>query len=154
MHGAPYDIEHRILLNGEVRWLHITAKITFDQSGTPISALGVTQDITDRKRAEDELRFAERRYRALIENASDGIVLIGKDLKFKYASPSAEKLFGEPLKYRSWINPNDLTHPDDRARVLGVLSDLIEHSERHPRSNIAFCTRMVVGVGSKVPLVI
>lgn len=51
MEGAPYDIEHRIILNGEVRWLRIKARITFDTNGMPLSALGITQDITERKQA-------------------------------------------------------------------------------------------------------
>ena len=51
MEGAPYDIEHRIILNGEVRWLRIKARITLDTNGMPLSALGITQDITERKQA-------------------------------------------------------------------------------------------------------
>lgn len=113
-------------------------KITFDQNGTPISALGVTQDITDRKRAEDELHFAERRYRALIENAPDGIVLIGTDFKFKYASPSAARIFGYDLNVDLELSPDTLTHPDDLPRVVGVLSDLLEHPERTPTIQYRF----------------
>lgn len=138
MRGAPYDIEHRIILNGKIRWLHITAKITFDQNGTPVSAVGVTQDITDRRQAEDELHLTERRYRALIENAPDGIVLIGKDLKFKYVSPSAEKLFGYNLNVDGELSPTELTHPEDLPMVLGVLSDFLEHPEQTPTIQYRF----------------
>ncbi|MBN8655294.1 MAG: PAS domain S-box protein [Anaerolineae bacterium] len=113
-------------------------KITFDQNGTPISALGVTQDLTDRKRAEDELHFAERRYRALIENAPDGIVLIGTDFKFKYASPSAARIFGYDLNVDLELSPDTLTHPDDLPMVVGVLSDLLEHPERTPTIQYRF----------------
>ena len=56
--GQPYDVEHRIVRqdNGEVRYLHARGEVTFDAAGKAIRLDGVTQDITDRKRLEAELR--------------------------------------------------------------------------------------------------
>ena len=54
--GAPYDIEHRILLGNEVRWVRERAQIEFGVDGSPFLGIGTVQDITERKRAEEELR--------------------------------------------------------------------------------------------------
>ncbi|MFN8380700.1 MAG: PAS domain S-box protein [Anaerolineales bacterium] len=99
MHGAPYDIEHRILLHGEIRWLHITAKVTFDKDGVPISALGVTQDITDRKKADEARRESDARYRLLAENISDVIWILDIETStYLYVSPSVLQLRGFSVK--------------------------------------------------------
>ena len=59
LQGHGYDIEHRIrLLNGEVRVVHEIGEVVFDDSGKPIKMLGTVHDISQRKRAEDELRHA------------------------------------------------------------------------------------------------
>lgn len=55
----PYDIEHRIVLPGEeVRVVNERAEVTFDNKGKPIRMIGTVQDITERKKAEENLRNA------------------------------------------------------------------------------------------------
>ena len=52
--GSPdsFDSEHRILQHGGVRWVRLKAQVTFDADGKPVRADGVTQDITERKKAD------------------------------------------------------------------------------------------------------
>ncbi len=57
LQGAPYDIEHRIVVDGVVRWVRERAEIEFDAGGTAVSALGTVQDITERKEAENRIRY-------------------------------------------------------------------------------------------------
>jgi len=59
-----YDIEHRLLTDGKIRWVREKAEITFDDSGQPVSTMGFTQDITDRKAAEEELKAANQQLAA------------------------------------------------------------------------------------------
>ncbi|HXH14024.1 MAG TPA: SpoIIE family protein phosphatase [Alphaproteobacteria bacterium] len=56
LHGAPYDIEHRIVVGGAVRWVRERAEVEFDRDGHPVEGIGIVQDITERKRAEEEIR--------------------------------------------------------------------------------------------------
>jgi PAS domain S-box-containing protein len=56
LHGSRYDIEHRITVDGKVKWVRERAKVEFDKEGTAIEGLGTVQDITERKRAESEIR--------------------------------------------------------------------------------------------------
>lgn len=121
---------------GEIRYGMLTGELIQVQEQKFI-LIGVN-DITSRKQEEDELHLVESRYRALIENAPDGIALIGTDFKFKYASPSAEKIFGYDLNTDLELSPDALTHPDDLPMVLGVLSDLLEHPERTPTIQYRF----------------
>ncbi len=55
LRGEPYDVEHRTLVDGRLRWLRQRAVLEFDPSGKPLRALGSVEDITERKLAEAEL---------------------------------------------------------------------------------------------------
>jgi PAS domain S-box-containing protein len=60
--GRPYDINHRIILpDGAVRIVHEKGEVTLDDSGKPLRMLGTVHDITEIKRAEEELRTLSRR---------------------------------------------------------------------------------------------
>lgn len=67
---------------------------------------------TERRRLRGALAASELRFRALIECASDGVVLVGADRQLCYASPSAARMLGYSLE--EFMQPGALTiHPDD-----------------------------------------
>ncbi len=95
MTGAPYDIEHRILVNGKLRWLHIKATVEFDQSGQPIRATGVSLDITESKLAAQALQESEERYRSLFQNHHSVMLLIEPETgAILDANPAACEYYG------------------------------------------------------------
>ena len=71
LHGSPYDIEHRIVVGGELKWVRERAKVEFDQDGNAVYGIGTVQDITQRKRAEEEIRMlnAELEQRVMARTA-------------------------------------------------------------------------------------
>ncbi len=56
LRGEPYNIEHRILVLGEVKWVRELAELEFSRDGEPVSAIGTVQDITERKASDERLR--------------------------------------------------------------------------------------------------
>ena len=55
--NKPYSIDHRIILpNGSIRIVHEQAEVNFDAAGKALKMVGTVQDITDRKKAEEELK--------------------------------------------------------------------------------------------------
>ena len=58
LRGEPYDIEHRIVTDGRVKWVREKAYLEFDQRGWLLGGFGITQDITERKASEEALRKA------------------------------------------------------------------------------------------------
>jgi len=52
LNHAPYDIEHRIIVNDQVKWVREKADIEFDEDGSPRLAIGFAQDITKQKQSE------------------------------------------------------------------------------------------------------
>ncbi|MFH0726753.1 MAG: PAS domain S-box protein [Pseudomonadota bacterium] len=70
LRGEPYDIEHRIVLTDSVKWVRERAELEFDANGELLGGFGTTQDISDRKRAEEALRDSEAAAKLLSETAS------------------------------------------------------------------------------------
>jgi PAS domain S-box-containing protein len=83
-------------------------------------------DITERKRTEQAMADNEKRFRALIESASDGISLLGADGKIVYASPATQRILGFAPEDLIGIDPRDYTHPDDLGPLLTLLNDLLQ----------------------------
>ena len=53
--GAPLDVEYRIVVSGQTRWIRECAEVVFDSDGNAVEAIGTTQEITERKRSEQIL---------------------------------------------------------------------------------------------------
>ncbi|MFA6293492.1 MAG: PAS domain S-box protein, partial [Victivallales bacterium] len=63
------------------------------------------------------LESSERRFRALVENLSEAIALLGPDGRFLYASPSASRINGYPTNEFMGRSAFEIIHPEDRAQV-------------------------------------
>lgn len=67
MQGAPFDIEHRIVAAGEIKWVRERAEQEFGADGSLLSVHGTVQDITERKHAEEKLYRSETRFKLLAD---------------------------------------------------------------------------------------
>ena len=63
LRGEPYDIEHRLLVEGQVKWVRERAFLEHDENGELLGGYGITQDVTERKLAEEALRESEAEQR-------------------------------------------------------------------------------------------
>ena len=63
--GEPYDIEHRIVVADEVKWVRERAELDFDADGSLLGAFGSVQDVTERRRAQNQLLQLNRTLQAL-----------------------------------------------------------------------------------------
>jgi PAS domain S-box-containing protein len=94
LRGQPYDVEHRIVADGEVRWVREKADLEFDENHGLVGGIGITHDITDRKRADDVLRRTEAMASGIVSIAADAIISIDEDQKIVLFNEGAEKIFG------------------------------------------------------------
>ncbi|MEI7770229.1 MAG: ATP-binding protein [Chloroflexales bacterium] len=92
---------------------------------------------TEGGQADEKVRQTESFYRALIEHAPDGVVLI-RDGEFAYLSPSAMRLFGYSLSDMRTGSPVTMTHPDDLPYVTVALLQVLEDPSQVPMIQYRF----------------
>ncbi len=95
---------------------------TFDQMIKNVKSITTSRDelnreIKERRQAEVALRESEKKYRLLIENATDAI-FIAQDEVLKFANPKAEKMTGYSAEELAKFPFVDIIHPEDRDMVL------------------------------------
>ena len=105
------NIRFQQYLDQQDRWYEITA-----YSDQPGYFTAVFHDITERKQAEEALHTSEARYRLLVENAKEAI-LVAQDGILKFVNRMASELIGysnQELVSRPFL---EFIHPDDRNMV-------------------------------------
>lgn len=91
----PVEMEYRIRHHsGEWRWMLARGVPLAGADGRVREWVGMSTDVTRRKRAEDELRRAEARMRSVVDHVIDGIITVDESGTVQSFNPAAEKLFG------------------------------------------------------------
>jgi diguanylate cyclase (GGDEF)-like protein/PAS domain S-box-containing protein len=102
--GAPYDIEHRILVNGVVRWVRERAELEFDDSGRPLRGVGTVQDVTAAHEAAEQLS----KLSTAVEYSPATIVITDRHGTIEYVNPQFEQSTGYSLSEALGQNPRIL----------------------------------------------
>lgn len=91
LRGEPYDIEHRLMVDGHVKWVRERAYLEFDDDGTLRGGFGITQDITQRKKAQEQMA-------SLAKFPSENpfpVLRIGHDGEIRYANGPASTVLAQ-----------------------------------------------------------
>lgn len=124
LRGEPYNLNHRIIVDGKVKWLHQRAELECSADGRVLMVFGTVQDITEAKRFEDALRASEGRFRGIYERALANILLVGWDGTVESANPAFCNLVGyteDELRgrhFQTLIDPDDRNVEVERRRQL------------------------------------
>jgi PAS domain S-box-containing protein len=122
-----YENEFRIIhLDGSAKWLYERGIVQRDNDGKPVRLIGVSQDITPRKSAEERLRESESFHRQTLEsvpgltftNTPDGLCDYVSRQWVEFTGVPASEQLGE-----GWVQ---LLHPDDRSRAFEAWRAAVE----------------------------
>jgi len=95
------------------RTMHTKKVPILDVNGEPEYLLGIAEDITEQKRAEEALRSSEALYRTLFERSADGIIFgDSKTAAIRYANPAMCRMLGYSGAEITLLNLMDI-HPKD-----------------------------------------
>jgi diguanylate cyclase (GGDEF)-like protein/PAS domain S-box-containing protein len=112
--GENFTVDFRVVLpDGGVRWLHGRGAVTQHRDGRPAVLAGTSQDVTDQRRAESELREALSLLSATLDSTADGILVVGTD----GVITSFNRMFAE-----MWRIPDDVlaTRNDNEALACAL----------------------------------
>ncbi|MBC7915360.1 MAG: PAS domain S-box protein [Pyrinomonadaceae bacterium] len=125
------------------RWLRTKKIPVKDESGAPLYLVGISEDITE-KRIQDEkikqfyaeleqkvderteeLSNSEKRFRALIENSTDGITITNEKSVIIYESPGVERMSGFSMEEKQGSRFLDHIHPDEVEKCEKLYDELL-----------------------------
>ena len=121
--------------HGHTVWGELTATFMRDGSGNIIGVHGVTRDITERRKHQEELKESEAKYRMLAENTSDIIWMMDMDLNMIYTSPSIERMTGYTPEENENLPIIDKLAPDSLKLAFDALKEEFE-KEKDPAQAI------------------
>lgn len=117
---ASYRIQHK---NGHYIWLDGTAT-NFLADKNVNAILFNFRDITKQVEADKKIAASEKRFRSLIENISDAIVLNDAETNILYQSPSVTRILGYTPEERKKKKILDYIHTDDKPAFIHLYNQL------------------------------
>jgi PAS domain S-box-containing protein len=121
--GQYHEEGHRLRKDGSLFWADVAITVIRYADGRLRGFAELTRDITERKRAEEELRQSEERLRALITASSEVVYRMSPDWK------EMRQLYGRDFipdtnePSRDWLE--EYIHPDDQPHVTAVINEAI-----------------------------
>ncbi len=111
-----YLIEKRYLRkDGSFFWGRVNFALVRDADGSPLYLIGLIEDITEEKAAQQTVAESEARFRAMYENAAIGISLIAPDGRVLAVNPVLVQLSGYSEAELLAAGGQGITHPEDLA---------------------------------------
>jgi PAS domain S-box-containing protein len=119
--------------DGSVKWLNATVTRVPDPKGGPDLAASIVADITEQKRAEQELRASEERWRRVFEHAPTGIAMVGQDRRLFAANPACERMLGYDESELRQMTAVDFRFEDERELTRSIHTRLLDGEEQAVR---------------------
>ena len=110
----------RHLITGQDVFLWIKASAIYDASGNIVGAIETIRDITLRKKAEDDLRQSEERYRTIIENIGDGYYEVDLKGNITFLNDAALRIISLPQSEVEGLNFKSFATGEDTAVIFSV----------------------------------
>ncbi len=115
--GEPYDIEHRIIADNEIRWVRERAELEFDSQGSLKGGFGTVQDVTDKIEAEETIKQAARQWRETFDAIPEMVSIHDKDYKIIRVNKAAAKAFGMMPEQLVGKTCYEIFHNSDRPII-------------------------------------
>ncbi len=159
---AIFNLEGRYIIDGKCStWLSSKAPI-MDDNGEVAFVATVAIDITERKRAEEDLRQSEQKFRRIVESHPLPVWLVEVETgNVLYESPAASALIGLDWPAKGPRNVRDYyADPADRIRYLAQLQDTgeVRDMELQVRRSdgttiwVSLTSRLIASDGSNVAI--
>jgi PAS domain S-box-containing protein/putative nucleotidyltransferase with HDIG domain len=138
--GEEQQTEQSFLLPSGQKYFQTRIVPERDEKGRIESLLAVTRDITKLKQAQDALRTSEVRYRLLVENANE-VILVAQDGMLKFVNRMAVELMGYSEQELTSRPFPEFIHPDDRGMVVERHLRRLKGDVSQPRYAFRLVTR-------------
>lgn len=122
---AYYEGLYASVTSGKKTYVKVIFKGIRHEENEMTAGVGLVEDISEQKLAEEEQQISERRYRTLFDQSTDAIFLVNKHSgRYLDANRAAEKLTGRSLKDLKELTVHDVT-PLGASGRLGLIAESI-----------------------------
>ena len=125
LEGEEYDIEHRIIVGDEVKWVREKAELEFDEQGMLKGGFGTTQDITEHKEAEEQMAFQSK----LLDTIEDYVIAADFEGHVTYWGKGTARLLGWQPEEVIGLNAVDLLFPEEFRQKPEELRQLLRSGQ-------------------------
>lgn len=124
----PFAPEYRIILpQGGTRYVRASGLYEYDADGNPLRTVGTVQDITAQKLSLMALEESESKYRGVLENASDGIIITSLEGKILDANRRLQSLLGYSREELLNLRVEKIHPPEDADKLRIAFTSIREH---------------------------
>ncbi len=135
--GSAFQMEKRYLhADGHVVWGALSVSAVPGPDGKPLYYIGQLEDVTERRRAEEALRQSEERFRALIEHATDLLVVFDEQGTITMTSPAVKEALGWAPEEMRGRPGGDFIHPEDVPEAARVLAEVVASPSKAVRATV------------------
>jgi PAS domain S-box-containing protein len=139
--GAPYDVTHRVVVDGEIKWVRELAELVTDGQGKLQSGVGTVQDVTAQVLAEQARVESEKRFRSIFEHANSGIALADAAGDLLQFNDSFMQMVGYTPEELGGMNFAGLTHPEDVTAEMDYYREILAGTRDHYRLEKRYLTK-------------
>jgi PAS domain S-box-containing protein len=123
---VEYDIEYRsVWSDGTVHWIAAKGRSFYDAEGRAVQMIGTAQDISERKRAEFELREREEGLRLIFEQAAVGVATLDLEGRWLKVNQSLCDIVGYTAEELLSTTFKDITYVEDLERDIYLAQQLL-----------------------------
>lgn len=151
-------IEPQARPDGSTLWLETSKVPLRDGAGDIWGILGIYQDVTARKEAEERLEKSERQLRAIFETSQAGIILVDHEGIITFANRRMAEMFGCPLEEVIGSSYLDHLHPEEGRigeklmhRLINGEIDRVSTERRYLRANGSYSWGYLSGTRLEKP---
>jgi PAS domain S-box-containing protein len=155
--NKPYDISHRIIADGQIKWVREQAELEFNENGALLGGFGTTEDITRIKNVQDALQH-ERIFLRQVINAVPSIIFVkDKESRYLLGNEAVAKCYGTSLENLIDLTDDNFnSNADEVARFRQEDLDVIStcQSKHIPEAKVTHADGSVHWYSTvKIPLI-
>lgn len=131
LRGAPYELTHRVVVDGAIRWVAEKAELELDGEGKVVGGFGIAQDVTDIRQVRLALTESNNRFSAFMSHSPVASWIIDTSGRYEYVSPLYDRMFNLGTENLTGKLIADVLPDQEVANSVRAIQAVVESDRPH-----------------------